>query len=61
MLTKRSLTTAGNLAVLIERTIYLWGLLKGRYMASRITLASHTHFQSSAFSAIWNKNYSFIN
>jgi hypothetical protein len=44
MLTKRSLTTAGNLAVLIERITFLWFSPEVGTWLARVSLASHTNF-----------------
>jgi hypothetical protein len=44
MLTKRLLTTAGNLAVLNKRITFLWCIPKVGTWLARVSLASHTHF-----------------
>ena len=52
MLTKRLLTTAGNLAVLNERTTYIWCIpYLGTWLA-RVSLASHTNFYGLMLCAV---------
>ena len=52
MLTKRSLTTAGNLAVLIERITFLWFSPEVGTWLARVSLASHTNFYGLMLCAV---------